>query len=68
MITADRVRQFRINRLWSDRSPATVSRDAPSTLFELVGIVLDPSTPAVVPQQPAKIQELRPSLQTRRTA
>lgn len=47
--------------------PLTVSRDAPSTLFELVGVVHDPEASLVAPQSPATV-DLRPDLLTRQSA
>lgn len=46
----------------------TVSPDAPSTLMELVGVVLDPKIHPVATKGPGTLQDLRPRLLVKRSA
>ncbi|MBI2201079.1 MAG: hypothetical protein HYU43_03970 [Armatimonadetes bacterium] len=68
MALADYLRFDRADRVGGNGSRVTASRDAPSTLFELVGIVLDPEIHPVTPQAPGTFQDLRPRLLLKKTA
>jgi len=60
MITGNRWMLEGVNYLRSNRPSVTVSPDAPSTLMELVGIVLEPQIHPVAPKAPGTLQDLRP--------
>ena len=57
-----------VNHLRSTRASATASPDAPSTLMELVGIVLDPQIHTVVRKAPGTPRDLRPRLLIKQSA
>ena len=46
----------------------TMSPDAPSTLMEMVGVVLDPNIHPVAPKGPGTLQDLRPRLLVKQSA
>lgn len=68
MITGISWKPERVNHLRSTRASATASPDAPSTLTELVGIVLDPQIHTVARKAPGTLRDLRPRLLIKQSA
>jgi hypothetical protein len=68
MISANLLWRKQQDRLRSNGSRVTMAADAPSTLLELVGIVLDPETQPVARKTPGTLQDLRPRLLMKQSA
>lgn len=62
MLTGNRWKLGQVNHLRSNRASVKESSDAPTTLMEMVGIVLDPEINGAVPKAPGALQDLRPRL------
>ncbi|HET6781009.1 MAG TPA: hypothetical protein VFH67_02825 [bacterium] len=62
MLTGNRLKPAQVNHLRSNRASVNLSPDAPSTLMEMVGIVLDPQIYRAVPKASGAVQNRRPRL------
>lgn len=62
MLTGNRWKPRQVNRLRSNGASVNPSPDAPSTLMEMVGIVLDPQIYRAVPKSSGAARDLRPRL------
>lgn len=62
MRMGNRLKLEHVNHLRSNGTRINLSPDAPSTLMEMVGIVLDPQIYRALPNVPGAAQDLRPRL------